>query len=80
VIRGSARVGGRLRCDRGAWEGTIPISYAYAWLRDGRAVRGAHRTVYTVRRADRRRLLACRVTATNAARSLIATSRAVRVR
>jgi hypothetical protein len=79
-IRGTARVGARLRCERGAWQGTIPIAYAYAWLRAGRAVRGAHNAGYTLRRADRGRVLACRVTATNAARSLSATSRSVRVR
>jgi hypothetical protein len=79
-IQGRPRVGRRLACRRGTWDGTVPIRYAYAWSRDRRVVQGARGAVYTVRRADRGRLLACRVTATNAARSLAATSRAVRVR
>jgi hypothetical protein len=80
LIRGTAHVGGRLRCERGSWEGTIPISYAYAWLQGGRAARGARGPGYTIRRVDAGGRIACRVTATNAARSLSATSRPVRVR
>jgi hypothetical protein len=80
AVRGRARVGARLLCDPGAWDGTIPIAVAYRWLRDGRAVRGARGRSYAVRRPDRGRLLACRVTATNPGGPLSATSRAVRVR
>jgi hypothetical protein len=79
-IQGRPRVGRRLVCRRGTWDGTAPIRYAYAWLRNDLPVRGGGGPQYTVRRADRGRLLACRVTATNAARSLAARSRALRVR
>ena len=79
-VRGRARVGARLLCDPGAWAGTVPIALAYRWLRDGRAVSGARGRAYAVRRVDRGRLLACRVTATNPAGPASATSRPVRVR
>jgi hypothetical protein len=80
AITGSPRVGRALVCNRGAWHGTVPISYAYAWRRNGAAVRGAARPSYRVRRRDAGALLMCRVTATNPARRLAATSRPVRVR
>jgi hypothetical protein len=80
AITGSPRVGRTLVCNRGAWDGTVPISYAYAWRRNGAAVRGATRPSYRVRRRDAGALLMCRVTATNPARILAATSRPVRVR
>lgn len=79
-IVGQPRVGRALQCRRGGWDGTVPIRYAYAWLRNGRPLRGSRGVRYVVRRADRGRSLACRVTASNAARSLSATSRPVRVR
>jgi hypothetical protein len=79
-VRGRARVGARLLCDPGSWDGTIPIAFAYRWLRDGRAVRGSRGPAYAVRRADRGRRLACRVTAANPAGSRTATSRSVAVR
>ena len=62
------------------WEGTLPIAYAYAWLRDGRPLPRFHAARYTARRADRDAWIACRVTATNAAKSVAVTSRPVRVR
>ena len=78
AIRGNARVGGTLACDRGDWAGTIPIRYAYAWLRNARP-RGSGRT-YRVRRTDLGTRLACRVTATNGPKTVAAVSRSVRVR
>jgi hypothetical protein len=78
AIRGRARVGRTLECTRGDWAGTIPIGYASTWLRNGRV--RAYGMGYRVRRPDAGATLACRVTATNAARSLTATSAPVRVR
>ncbi len=80
LVSGRPRVGGRLRCDRGAWEGTVPIAYAYAWLRNGHGISGARGVLYRVRRPDRGGRVACRVAATNPAGSSTATSRAVTVR
>jgi hypothetical protein len=79
-IVGRARPGAALSCRRGMWEGTLPIHYDYAWLRNRRVVHGARGVRYVVRRADRGATLACRVTATNPARSLSVTSPSVRVR
>jgi hypothetical protein len=77
-IQGRARVGRTLTCARGEWAGTVPISYAYGWLRNGR--RRAGGTTYRVKAGDVGARLACRVAATNAAGSRAATSAAVRVR
>jgi len=80
AVDGIPRVGRTVMCDRGAWEGTVPISYAYQWRRSGMNVRGATHRTYRIRRRDAGTLLACRVTATNPARTLAVTSRPVRVR
>ena len=79
AIRGRPRVGRALTCDRGVWDGTVPIKYAYQWRRNGATVRAATRPTYRLRRRDAGALLACRVTATNPARTLTATSPPVRV-
>ena len=79
VIRGTPRVGRTLTCDRGVWEGTAPIRYAYRWRRNGAPVRGAVRATFRVRRSDAGALVACRVAATNPAKTLEVASRPVRV-
>jgi hypothetical protein len=78
AIRGVPRAGRRVACDAGAWAGTVPITYAYRWLRNGQT-RATGRT-YFIRRADAGTRLACRVAATNAARTLLSMSMPVRVR
>jgi hypothetical protein len=80
IVRGRVRVGRTVVCDRGAWEGTLPIRYAYQWRRNGAALRGATQTKYRIRLRDGGVLLSCRVTATNPARTLSVTSRPIRVR
>jgi hypothetical protein len=73
VIR-SAR---RLVCDPGRWtEG----DYTYRWSVDGRPKPGATRRSLRVTRAVRGRKVTCSVTASNAAGTTTAVSRAVRVR
>jgi len=79
TIRGRARVGATLACDRGAWDGTVPIRYAYRWVRNGSAIAAARRPRYGVRTLDAGQFLTCRVTATNAAGSATVTSRPIRV-
>ena len=51
----------------------------YQWLRDGRAIRGATRRTYTVRRADRRRSIRLRITAAGTT-TVVRTTAAVRIR
>jgi hypothetical protein len=77
AIRGRARVGRTVTCARGEWAGTIPIAYAYAWLVNGRVRASGSR--YRIRRGDAGARIACRVSATNAARTLVATSSRVAV-
>jgi hypothetical protein len=74
------RVGRTLTRALGAWEGTVPIRYAYAWVRNGRVMSRVSGHSYRVVRSDVGSRLARRVTATNAARSVTVTSAPVRVR
>jgi hypothetical protein len=78
AVRGVARVGHVLHCDRGTWAGTQPIGYSLGWLRNGKAIARAAR--YRVRRADVGDLLACRVRATNGPQTAVAVSKSVRAR
>jgi hypothetical protein len=78
VVAGAPRAGRAVRCTHGAWTGTIPIAYAYRWLRNGRPNGGGGR--YRIRPRDVGARLACRVSATNAAGTLRSTSAPVRVK
>jgi PKD repeat protein len=80
TVAGTARAGATLTCPSGSWSGAQPIRLRYAWLRGGKAMAGATGRRYRVRTRDGGSLLACRVTATNGARTRAATSRPVRVR
>jgi hypothetical protein len=77
-VSGTARPGGRLICDTGAWTGVAPLAYAYRWIRGARVVGNARR--YRIAHADAGKLVACRVTATNALGVATASSTPVRVR
>jgi hypothetical protein len=72
------RAGATATCQPGRWS-AAPTRYAYAWLVDGAVRRGATGRTLRVGRALAGHALRCRVTATNAAGSATATSRAVRV-
>ena len=78
-VRGRAQVGRVVLCNPGVWTGTIPIRYAYTWLLNGRPQRGGGRR-YHIRRGAAGALLACRVAATNVARTLTATSVSARIK
>jgi hypothetical protein len=72
------RVGRTVTCTRGGWAGTVPISYAYDWLRKGHL--RANGRSYRIRRGDAGTQLVCRVVAKNAARALTSLSVPVRVK
>jgi hypothetical protein len=78
AVAGTPRVGAALTCRPGSWTGSQPIRFRYAWLRGGARIGST--ALYHVRPRDAGALLACRVTATNGARTVAATSRPVRVR
>jgi hypothetical protein len=77
-IRGHATVGRTVTCNRGGWTGTVPIGYAYSWLRN-RSVRASGQR-YRIRAGDVGARLECRVTAINAAGKVVANSPSLRVR
>jgi len=78
-IRGLRRIGATLTCTQGSWAGTAPIRYAYAWLRGTARIRGATHDRYVLQSRDSGALVACRVTASNAAGSRRATSKRIRI-
>lgn len=69
---GSAALGTALTCHPGTWTGAP--TYAYQWLRDGSEIANETSRDHVVTIADIGHSLACRVTATNAGGSAIATS------
>ena len=77
-ITGRAGLGRVLRCSRGEWIGTVPITYAYTWLRNGHE--HARASTYAIKLGDVGARLACRVSASNPAGVRAATSATVRVR
>ncbi len=77
TISGVPRAGRRLTCSKGKWTGQTPITYALAWLRNGRII-GRGR-IYAIRRRDVGEFVGCRVTARNAFGASTAASKLVRV-
>jgi hypothetical protein len=79
-ISGSASVGHVLTASNGSWNGTSPISYAYAWRHCTAAgtscsnISGATSNTYTVQGSDQGRTIRVVVTASNAAGQSQATS------
>jgi hypothetical protein len=78
-VVGTLKVGATLTCDSGSWEGVPPPSYKDQWLLEGAEIPGATESTYKAVSEDEGELLACKVTATNAAGSTAATSGSVRV-
>ncbi|MBL7662994.1 PKD domain-containing protein, partial [bacterium] len=68
-VVGSARIGRTLFCRVGVWTGTRPTIFSYQWQTvSGSSVKnlsGRTAATYTVRKADRKKRIRCRVTATN---------------
>jgi len=75
-VSGRAQIGARLTCAPGTWSGGTP-TFAYAWLRNGRAVAGQTSATYTLGRADAGQSLQCAVTATVGGLATTAQSTAV---
>jgi hypothetical protein len=68
--------GSALTCSTGSWT-NFPISYSYAWLRDGQLIAQANGARYVPQAADAGHHLACRVAARNRAGSASAQSGAM---
>jgi hypothetical protein len=79
-IQGTPQVGATLTCRRGRWTGSPPVSYAYAWRRDGRVIAGSTSSRHQVPVREAGASIDCIVRATNPAGSARAVSAPVRVR
>lgn len=64
-IAGTTLVGSTLTLTAGTWGGTLPITLAYQWLRDGQVISGATGTTYVTVSADAGMFIQVRETATN---------------
>jgi uncharacterized protein YkwD len=75
----AVRRGVRLKVTASVADGRIS---GYQWLRGKKAIAGATKSTYKVRKADRRKKVACRVTAiaTDGSKTLVRTSRSIRVK
>ncbi len=60
-VVGKARVGKRLTARATGW-GPKQVKIRYQWLRDGRAIRGATKARYKIRKSDRRSAVKVRIT------------------
>jgi hypothetical protein len=74
-----ARSGSTLRCSRGGWSND-PSAYAYRWLVNGKARKGAHSATLAVTRRLRGHKVQCSVRASNAAGAATAVSAPFKVR
>jgi beta-glucosidase len=59
-IKGTAKAGAKLRAVAGKWTAGAKVSYR--WYRDGKAIKGANKAVYTVKAADAGSKIAVKVT------------------
>lgn len=74
TVTGTAKVGETLTASPGTWQGSP--TFAYQWLADGAAISGATAATRVLAEGDEGKVLAVRVTATNAGGSTVATSAA----
>ncbi len=65
VVRGAARKGAVLRATSGRWN-LAPTQVRFQWLRNGKVIRGATKSAYRLHRADVRKRVSVRVTASRA--------------
>lgn len=78
-ISGKAKVGKTLSATAGAWKND-PTTFAFQWLRKGKAISGATAPTYKVKKGDKGKKISVRVTASNSAGKGIATSKAVKIK
>jgi len=68
-------LGSVLACSTGAWKGAAPITFAYAWFRDGLAIALATAATYALAAGDLGgKSITCKVTGTNGSGSSVAES------
>ncbi|MFT3888599.1 MAG: hypothetical protein QM713_10610 [Arachnia sp.] len=60
TISGSAKVGKKLTAKPGTWKPS-GVSLSYQWLRDGKAIKGATKSTYTVTTSDKGKKLSVQV-------------------
>jgi hypothetical protein len=72
-VVGVATTGRTVSCSAGTWQGQ-PTGYGFRWLRDGALLPAATASTYVVVAGDLGTELSCRVTASNAEGSTVATS------
>jgi hypothetical protein len=76
---GTAKVGRKLTARTPGWRPSS-VRFRYRWLRDGKAIPGATKAHYRLRKADRRTVIRVRVTATKASYlSVVKTSKGRKV-
>lgn len=64
-VSGTAKVGRKLTAKTAKW-GPRPVKVRYRWLRNGRAIKGATKSTYKVRRSDKGKVIRVRVTVSKA--------------
>ena len=74
AITGTAQNGQTLTGSLGTWQGPAPITLARQWLRNTTPIAGATNATYVVQPADVGNVIRLRVTASNYAGSVVATS------
>lgn len=79
VVSGTNTVGSVLTTTNGTWNGSLPITYTYQWLRNGLNISGATSSTYTLVTADSSNVVSCKVTATNSVGSANATSNSLTI-
>jgi hypothetical protein len=78
-VAGKPRVGKKLTARTGTWTPGA-TAYRFQWLNNGKAIKGATKSTYAVKRGDRKDRISVRVTATRTAYSSgVRTTAAVRI-
>ena len=79
VASGALTIGSTLSCTQGTWTGSPTPTYTYQWQRNGVNIPGATSSTYVTVAADGGTSVSCRVTASNTAAVVSATSNALAV-